>query len=144
MRDVFGVTYNDEDFAQLFEVSGRPANFAPWRLALVTAMRFAEGLSDQQTAEFRVSQSRIEDFLSIAVTDRGLMLLGASLIGAVAEWADVLWAGVVMGAAVLPLRWRYSPPDDRSGACSSRRSLSLENPLTKATTGALNPHFRSV
>ncbi len=44
-------TYDDEDFAQLFEVRGRPANFAPWRLALVTVMQFAEGLSDRQAAE---------------------------------------------------------------------------------------------
>ncbi len=43
--------YDDEDYAQLFEVRGRPANFAPWRLALVTVMQFAEGLSDRQAAE---------------------------------------------------------------------------------------------
>jgi transposase len=35
MRDVLGAIYDDEDFAQLFEVRGRPA-IAPWRLALVT------------------------------------------------------------------------------------------------------------
>jgi transposase len=45
-----GVIYDDEDFAQLFEVRGRPA-IAPWRLALVTVMQFAEGLSDRQAAE---------------------------------------------------------------------------------------------
>jgi hypothetical protein len=33
---------HDEDFAQLFEVRGRPA-IAPWRSALVTAMQFAKG-----------------------------------------------------------------------------------------------------
>ena len=50
MRDVLGSIYDDEDFAELFEVRGRPA-IAPWRLALVTVMQFSEGLSDRQAAE---------------------------------------------------------------------------------------------
>src|SRR5688500_3240376 len=50
MRNVLGTIYDDEDFAELFEVRGRPA-IAPWRLALVTLMQFSEGLSDRQTAE---------------------------------------------------------------------------------------------
>ena len=50
MRDVLGTIYADEDFAELFEVRGRPA-IAPWRLALVTLMQFSEGLSDRQAAE---------------------------------------------------------------------------------------------
>ena len=50
MRDVLGAIYDDEDFAPLFEVRGRPA-IAPWRLALVTLMQFSEGLSDRQAAE---------------------------------------------------------------------------------------------
>jgi transposase len=50
MRDVLGTVYDDEDFAELFEVRGRPA-ITPWRLALVTVMQFSEGLSDRQAAE---------------------------------------------------------------------------------------------
>ena len=50
MRNVLGSIYKDEDFAELFEVRGRPA-IAPWRLALVTVMQFSEGLSDRQAAE---------------------------------------------------------------------------------------------
>ena len=50
MRNVLGTIYEDEDFAELFEVRGRPA-IAPWRLALVTVMQFSEGLSDRQAAE---------------------------------------------------------------------------------------------
>ena len=49
-RDVLGAIYDDEDFAPLFAVRGRPA-VAPWRLALVTVMRYAEGLSVRQAAE---------------------------------------------------------------------------------------------
>jgi transposase len=50
MRNLLGSIYEDEDFAELFKVRGRPA-IAPWRLALVTLMQFSEGLSDRQAAE---------------------------------------------------------------------------------------------
>lgn len=50
LRDVLGVVYDDASFAPLFAVRGRPAE-SPWRLALVTVMQFAEGLSDRQAAE---------------------------------------------------------------------------------------------
>ena len=50
MRDALGVVYRDSDFAALFSNRGQPAE-APWRLALVTIMQFAEGLTDRQAAE---------------------------------------------------------------------------------------------
>src|SRR5215204_3062643 len=50
MRDELGTIFEDEDFAHLFPSRGQPA-MAPWRLALVTVMQFAEGLSDRQAAE---------------------------------------------------------------------------------------------
>ena len=50
MRDALGVIYEDETFSPLFAARGRPAE-CPWRLALVTVMQFAEGLSDRQAAE---------------------------------------------------------------------------------------------
>lgn len=50
MRDVRGSIYSDEQFADLFATRGRPV-VPPWRLALVTVMQFAEGLSDRQAAE---------------------------------------------------------------------------------------------
>src|SRR5262249_51694595 len=50
MRDVLGNIYTDEQFADLFAPRGRPV-VAPWRLALVTVMQFAEGLSDRQAGE---------------------------------------------------------------------------------------------
>jgi transposase len=49
MRDELGTLYQDEMFAPLFPNDGQPA-LAPWRLALVTLMQFAEGLSDRQAA----------------------------------------------------------------------------------------------
>jgi len=50
MRDVLGVFFADEMFVNLFPPDGQPA-LAPWRLALVTIMQVAEGLSDRQAAE---------------------------------------------------------------------------------------------
>ena len=50
LRDELGALYEDAAFAGLFAARGRPAA-APWRLALVTVLQFAEGLSDRQAAE---------------------------------------------------------------------------------------------
>lgn len=50
MRNTLGVFYEDGRFAALFSDRGRSAE-APWRLALVTVLQFAEGLSDRQAAE---------------------------------------------------------------------------------------------
>ena len=56
MRDALGTIVTDTDFAALYSARGRPAGYPqrgwpPWRLALVTLMQFAEGLSDRQAAE---------------------------------------------------------------------------------------------
>jgi transposase len=42
--------YRDEDFRDLFPTRGQPAQ-EPWRLALVTIMQYAEGLTDRQAAD---------------------------------------------------------------------------------------------
>jgi len=49
VADELGTLFTDEDFAPLFPAHGQPAT-APWRLALVTILPFAEGLSDRQAA----------------------------------------------------------------------------------------------
>jgi transposase len=50
MRDMLSAVYDGATFAAFSAPQGRPAA-APWRLALVTVMQFAEGLSDRQAAE---------------------------------------------------------------------------------------------
>lgn len=50
LRDEFDTFFHDEQFASLFPKRGQPAE-APWRLALVTILQFAEGLSDRQAAD---------------------------------------------------------------------------------------------
>jgi hypothetical protein len=49
MRDELGALYTDESFAPLFPARGQPAE-APWHLALVTVLQYAEGLSEEQAA----------------------------------------------------------------------------------------------
>lgn len=57
LRDHLGPIYIDEQFSALFPPDGQPA-FSPGRLALVSILQFAEGLSDRQAAD--AVRSRIE------------------------------------------------------------------------------------
>src|SRR5215207_7432719 len=70
MRDELGVIFEDEDFAHLFPSRGQPA-MAPWRLALVTIMQFAEGLSDRQAAEAVRARIDCKYALSLELDDPG-------------------------------------------------------------------------
>ena len=57
LRDKLGPVFDDGHFAQLFPNKGQPAE-APWRLALVTLLQFAEDLSDRQAADAVRSRRR--------------------------------------------------------------------------------------
>ena len=70
MRDQLGVFYRDEDFAPLFPTRGQPA-LAPWRLALVLVLQFAEGLPARQAAEAVRSRIDWKDALRLDLTDPG-------------------------------------------------------------------------
>lgn len=50
LRDHLGTLYDNPLFAEIFSPLGAPA-VDPWRLALVSVLQFAEGLSDRQAAE---------------------------------------------------------------------------------------------
>ena len=70
MRDELGTIFEDEDFAHLFPSRGQPA-MAPWRLALITIMQFAEGLSDRQAAEAVRARIDCKYALSLELDDPG-------------------------------------------------------------------------
>ena len=57
LRDTLGTVFTDQQFAALFPSHGQPAE-APWRLALVTLLQFAENLSDRRAAD--AARSRID------------------------------------------------------------------------------------
>ncbi len=70
MRDELGAIFEDEDFAALFPRRGQPA-MAPWRLALVTIMQFAEGPSDRQAADAVRARIDCKYALSLELDDPG-------------------------------------------------------------------------
>src|SRR3954469_394535 len=70
VRDTLGTFYDDERFAALFPDRGRPAE-APWRLALVTVLQFAEGLADRQAADAVRGRIDWKYALGLELTDPG-------------------------------------------------------------------------
>src|SRR5918992_2808603 len=71
LRAEFGTLYDDQLFADLYPLSGRPVEVAPWRLALVVVMQYIEGLTDRQAAD---AVRRCMDWkyaLSLELTDSG-------------------------------------------------------------------------
>jgi len=71
LRDELGVIYEDETFAPLFaEVRGRPAE-SPGRLTVVTALQFAEDLSDREAAEAVRARIDWKYLLGLELTDSG-------------------------------------------------------------------------
>ena len=70
MRDEFGTLYQDEDFRDVFPSRGQPAE-VPWRLALVTLMQYAEGLTDRQAADAVRTRIDWKYVLSLELTDSG-------------------------------------------------------------------------
>lgn len=70
MRDTLGTFFTDDQFAQMYPADGQPA-YAPWRLALVSVMQFAENLTDRQTADAVRARIDWKYALSLELTDEG-------------------------------------------------------------------------
>jgi transposase len=70
MRDVLGTFFTDDQFIDLYPADGQPG-YAPWRLALVSVMQFAENLSDRQAAEAVRDRIAWKYALSLELTDEG-------------------------------------------------------------------------
>jgi transposase len=70
LRDKLGPVFDDSRFTQLFPAKGQPAE-APWRLALVTLLQFAEDLSDRQAADAVRSRIDWKYLLGLPLADPG-------------------------------------------------------------------------
>ena len=70
LRDHLSTIYTDDLFVDLFPTRGQPAA-APWRLALVTVMQFAEGLADRQAADAVRGRIDWKYVLSLPLEDEG-------------------------------------------------------------------------
>lgn len=68
--DTLGALYRDDQFADLFPTRGQPA-ISPARLALVTVLQFAEGLSDRQAADAVRGRIDWKYLLGLDLTDPG-------------------------------------------------------------------------
>jgi transposase len=70
LADELDTLFTDDAFLALFPIHGQPA-LPPWRLALVTVLQFAEGLSDRQAAEAVRSRIDWKYVLRLELTDPG-------------------------------------------------------------------------
>jgi transposase len=70
LRDKLGPIFDDGRFAHLFPAKGQPAQ-APWRLALVTLLQFAEELPDRQAADAVRSRIDWKYLLGLSLADPG-------------------------------------------------------------------------
>lgn len=70
LRTELEAMYSDELFADLYPRRGRPAE-APWRLALVTVLQFAEELSDREAATAVKARLDWKFALGLELTDSG-------------------------------------------------------------------------
>ncbi len=141
MRDVLGAIYDDESFRSLFAVRGRPAE-SPWRLALVTVMQFAEGLSDRQAAEAVRARIDWKYALGLELTDPGfdfsvLSEFRARLIGGSAE-RHLLDALLAACKARGFLRARGRQRTDSTHVLGAVRLLSRLEQVAETLRAALN------
>src|SRR5436305_11455894 len=70
LRDELAELYQDESFASLYAVEGQPA-YEPWRLAIVTVLQYAEGLTDRQAADAVRERIDWKYALGLDLTDAG-------------------------------------------------------------------------
>src|SRR5882762_6816584 len=86
LRDTLGTIFQDDDFAACFPLEGQPG-LPPWRLALVTIMRFREHLADRQAAEAVRARIDWKYLLGLELTDPGFDF------SVLSEFRDRLLAG---------------------------------------------------
>jgi ROS/MUCR transcriptional regulator protein len=113
MHDELGPIYDDDRFAPLFPPRGRPAE-APWRLALVTVLRFAEGLRDRRAAE----RLRHPEVAHLPPPLRGALIAGGYTTRAAIDAADdealLALPGLTPSVPWQLRRGRYDAPRDRA------------------------------
>jgi transposase len=71
MHDELGTIYCDSDFQELYPARCGKSAISPAKLALITVMQFAEGLSDSQAADAVRSRIDWKYVLGLDLTDSG-------------------------------------------------------------------------
>lgn len=126
LRDVLGRIYHNGMFADLYPVEGQPA-LAPWRVALVTVLQYAENLTDQQAADAVRGRIDWKYALALPLEDPGfdasdLSTFRDRLIAGGAE-ERLLWALVEACAEQGLLRKRGRVRTDSTHVLAAVRSL---------------------
>ena len=85
LRGALGAIFEDEQLVGLLAACGRPAE-RPWRLALVTLLRFAEALSDRRAAGAVRGRIVGPCLLGLELTGPRLRRLGAERAQALGSW----------------------------------------------------------
>jgi len=141
LRDQVGAIYEDGSFTRLFPSRGQPAE-APWRLALVTVLQFAEGLSDRQAADAVRSRIDWKYALGLELSDPGfdhtvLSEFRARLVAGQA--VDLLLEALLRRAEVLGLvRARGRQRTDSTHVLAAVRVLNRLERVGETLRAALN------
>src|SRR3954462_13741548 len=126
LRDELGPIYDDARFAALFPSRGRPVE-APWRLALVTVLQFAEGLGDRQAADAVRDRLAWKYLLGLELTDAGFdfsILSGLRARLVVGEAEQLLLDALLDRCKVAGLvRARGAQRTDATGVLAAVRAL---------------------
>ncbi len=70
LREELGELYQNEHFVSLYPIEGQPA-YEPWRLAIITVLQYAEGLTDRQAANAVRERIDWKYALGLELTDPG-------------------------------------------------------------------------
>ncbi len=141
LRDTLGTVFTDLMFASLFPRRGQPAE-APWRLALVTVLQFAENLSDRQAAEAVRGRIDWKYALGLELTDAGfdasvLCKFRARLLAGHEE-GQMLEALLEASKAKGLLKARGRARTDSTHVLAAVRTLNRLESITETLRAALN------
>ncbi len=126
LRDALGPIFMDQQFVALFPSHGQPAE-APWRLALVTLLQFAENLSDRRAADAVRSRIDWKYLLGLELADPGFdaSVLSEFRSRLVAGGAETLRLDTLLASRLARPRGRPTPRG--SGVTAMRCSRPLRH-----------------
>ena len=121
LRDILGTVFTDQQFAALFPSHGQPTE-APWRLALVTLLQFAENLSDRRAADAARSRIDWKHLLGLELADPGF---DASVLSEFRSRPSARFAGCPSGGSLRDGRGRRGGASARHAAGAVPRAEAI-------------------
>jgi len=141
LRDHLGTLFDDALFAPLFPSRGQPAA-APWRLAIVTILQFAERLSDREAAEAVRARIDWKYLLGLELSDPGFdySILSRFRDRLIEGHAEMLLLGRLLDQckSVGLLRARSDMRTDSTHIVASIRNMNRSELVGETLRAALN------